>query len=72
MNFYDLLKARAAALGDKIFLHVDGQSLSYADFLRAVDGAILLIHLLAALKDGLSLMSIAGAGGTGDAVLIEA
>ncbi len=35
-------------------------------------GAILLIHLLAALKDGLGLMSIAGAGGTGDAVLIEA
>ena len=39
MNFYDLLKARAAALGDKIFLHVDGQSLSYAEFLKVVDGA---------------------------------
>lgn len=37
-------------------------------------GAILLIHLLAALKncDGRGLMSIAGAGGTGEAILIEA
>ena len=34
-------------------------------------GAILMIHLLAALKNGLGLMSIAGAGGTGDAILIE-
>ena len=35
-------------------------------------GAILLIHLLAALKNGLGLISIAGAGGTGDSILIEA
>ena len=35
-------------------------------------GAILLIHLLAALKNGLGLISIAGAGGTGEAILIEA
>ena len=35
-------------------------------------GAILMIHLLAALKSGLGLLSIAGAGGTGEAVLIEA
>lgn len=36
-------------------------------------GAILMIHLLAALKgSGLGLMSIAGAGGTGEAILIEA
>ena len=34
-------------------------------------GAILMIHLLAALSDGLGLMSIAGAGGTGEAILIE-
>ena len=34
-------------------------------------GAILLIHLLASLKNGLGLISIAGAGGTGDAVLIK-
>ena len=35
-------------------------------------GAILTIHLLAALKSGLGLLSIAGAGGTGEAILIEA
>lgn len=35
-------------------------------------GAILMIHLLAALKGGFGLLSIAGAGGTGDAILIEA
>ena len=37
-------------------------------------GAILMIHLLAALKNvgGHGLMSIAGAGGTGEAILIEA
>ena len=35
-------------------------------------GAILMIHLLAALKSGLGLLSIAGAGDTGEAVLIEA
>ncbi|MBR4641765.1 MAG: thiolase family protein [Selenomonadaceae bacterium] len=35
-------------------------------------GVILMIHLLAALKSGLGLLSIAGAGGTGEAVLIEA
>lgn len=34
-------------------------------------GAILLIHLLAELS-GLGLMAIAGAGGTGEAILIEA
>ena len=36
-------------------------------------GAILLIHLLAALKNsgGLGLLSIAGAGGTGESILIE-
>ena len=34
-------------------------------------GAILMIHLLAALKGGFGLLSIAGAGGTGDAILIE-
>ena len=34
-------------------------------------GAILLIHLLATLKKGFGLVSIAGAGGTGDAILIE-
>lgn len=33
-------------------------------------GAILLIHLLAVLKDGLGLMSIAGAGGLGESILI--
>ncbi len=36
-------------------------------------GAILLIHLLASLKShGLGLLSIAGAGGTGEAILIQA
>ena len=37
-------------------------------------GAILLIHLLASLKTlgGLGLLSIAGAGGTGESILIEA
>ena len=35
-------------------------------------GAVLMIHLLAALKGGLGLLSIAGAGGTGDAILIGA
>lgn len=36
-------------------------------------GAILMIHLLASLKGGgRGLMSIAGAGGTGEAILIEA
>ena len=35
-------------------------------------GAILLIHLLASLKNGLGLISIAGAGGTGESILIEA
>lgn len=34
-------------------------------------GAIILIHLLASLKRGLGLIGIAGAGGTGDAILIE-
>ncbi len=36
-------------------------------------GAILLIHLLASLKNshGLGLLSIAGAGGTGESILIE-
>ena len=35
-------------------------------------GALLMIHLLASLKGGKGLMSIAGAGGTGDSILIEA
>ena len=35
-------------------------------------GAILMIHLLASLSGGLGLLSIAGAGGTGEAILIEA
>ena len=35
-------------------------------------GAILLIHLLASLKNGLGLIAIAGAGGTGESILIEA
>ncbi|MBR2518590.1 MAG: thiolase family protein [Selenomonadaceae bacterium] len=37
-------------------------------------GAILMIHLLASLKisGGLGLLSIAGAGGTGEAILVEA
>lgn len=37
-------------------------------------GAILMIHLLASLKfsGGLGLLSIAGAGGTGESILIEA
>ena len=36
-------------------------------------GAILMIHLLASLKShGLGLLSIAGAGGTGEAILIQA
>lgn len=35
-------------------------------------GAILLIHLLASLKSGFGLVSIAGAGGTGEAILIGA
>ena len=36
-------------------------------------GAILMIHLLASLKiHGLGLLSIAGAGGTGEAILIQA
>lgn len=34
-------------------------------------GAILMIHLLASLKNGLGLVSIAGAGGTGEAILIR-
>ena len=34
-------------------------------------GAILLINLLASIKNGLGLLSIAGAGGTGEAILIE-
>ena len=37
-------------------------------------GAILMIHLLAALKNfggGLGLLSIAGAGGTGESILVE-
>ena len=35
-------------------------------------GAILMIHLLASLKDGFGLIAVAGAGGTGDAVLVTA
>ena len=34
-------------------------------------GAILLIHLLASLKNGLGLVAIAGAGGSGDAILLR-
>ena len=37
MNFYDLLKARADSHGDKIFLQIDAQSISYKEFLAAVD-----------------------------------
>ena len=37
MNFYELLKARAETLGDKIFLTVDDKIFSYKEFLRAVD-----------------------------------
>ena len=37
MNFYDLLRARAQAHADKIFLQVDAQRFTYGDFLHAVD-----------------------------------
>ena len=37
MNFYDLLKARAEIIGDKIFLQLDMQTITYREFLRAVD-----------------------------------
>ena len=37
----------------------------------AASGAILIVHLLAYLKSGLGLAAIAGAGGTGDAILIR-
>lgn len=37
MNFYDLLKAKARLLPDKIFLRVDEYSLTYKAFLHAVD-----------------------------------
>ena len=57
MNFYDLLKARVGTAYGRPY---------------GASGAILLIHLLAALKNGLGLISIAGAGGTGEAILIEA
>lgn len=39
MNFYDLLKARAQTLGDKIFLQVDAQRFTYDKFLNAVDAS---------------------------------
>lgn len=37
MNFYELLRARAETLGDKIFLQDDDKIFSYKEFLRAVD-----------------------------------
>ena len=37
MNFYDLLRARTETLGDKIFLAVDESTLTYKEFLHAVD-----------------------------------
>ena len=37
MNFYDLLKVRAEIFGDKIFLQIDGLTMTYREFLRAVD-----------------------------------
>lgn len=48
-----------------------GGALAYGHPYSA-SGAILLIHLLATPEGGLGLLSIAGAGGTGDAILIEA
>ncbi len=50
-----------------------GDALAYGHPYGA-SGAILLIHLLASLKisGGLGLLSIAGAGGTGESILIEA
>lgn len=37
MNFYDLLKAKARLMPDKIFLRVDEDALTYEAFLNAVD-----------------------------------
>ena len=37
MNFYELLRARTETLGDKIFLTVDEATLTYKEFLHAVD-----------------------------------
>lgn len=66
----DVLFARAhPALVDRY--NILGGALAYGHPYGA-SGAILMIHLLASLRGGLGLMSIAGAGGTGDAVLIEA
>ena len=39
MNFYDLLVEQTKAVGDKIFLRVDNQSVTYKKFLETVDGA---------------------------------
>jgi len=84
---YDALAAiefnEAFAVIDVLFerAHIDcidkfnqlGGALAYGHPYGA-SGAVLMIHLLATLKTGggFGLMSIAGAGGTGDAVLIEA
>lgn len=68
----DVLFERAhPQLVDKF--NILGGALAYGHPYGA-SGAILLIHLLAALKNvgGRGLMSIAGAGGTGEAILIEA
>lgn len=40
MNFYDLLKAQAQRLGDKIFLQVDDKIFSYEKFLDAVNSSV--------------------------------
>ena len=37
MNFYDLLKIRAETFGDKIFLQIDERTITFRDFLNAVD-----------------------------------
>lgn len=37
MNFYDLLRVRADALGDKTFLQVDGRRVTYSEFCEALE-----------------------------------
>ena len=65
----DVLFQRAHPALTEIFNPLGG-ALAYGHPYGA-SGTILLIHLLANLKNGLGLVAIAGAGGTGDAILIE-
>ncbi|MBR2518589.1 MAG: AMP-binding protein [Selenomonadaceae bacterium] len=39
MNFYDLLKIRTGTLGDKIFLRIDERTITFREFLNAVDNS---------------------------------